>query len=649
MKESKKIADLIKKQASSLTKKEANKKNLILGGVALAFLFFVLIFTFSYFLKTETVPAKGGTYTEGLIGVPRFINPLYGQNSEIDRDLTQISFAGLMKYDSENNLVPYLAEKVETDNKRVFNVVLRDDIFWSDGNEITADDIIFTVEKIQNRAVQSTLRIGWEGIRAEKISEREVNFHLENPSPLFWEKLTLKPIPKHIWEDITVNDFQFSRNNLYPVSSGPYKVESVKEVLGEIEAVSFVENPYYFETPPYIEKINFLFFKSEEELLRNINILDGFALPSIKTEINSSLIEYSYQLPRYFALFFNLEKFDKDLRIALRKATDKESLLSSLDRVKGVSSPIIPEFYGFNNPEISYDYDKEVAISVLENKGFIKNNSYFEKIVEEKRFFEFNERLEEDSQGEQVRELQRCLIDLEILEETEITGYFDSETKEAVNQFQENYREEILDPHGFSNPTGIVGPSTQTKLNQLCGGETPEIREVFSIEIKTINHPALIETVEIIKSQWAEIGVLVELEIVEIHQIEKEILEEKNFEIFLFGISMESIPDPFRWWHSSQVNIPGLNFTNYKNSYADELLEKAATSTNKEERVNSLESFQNIILEDKPATFLYSPNYIYMVSRKVKGVSEGKLINSSQRFKNINNWYINTQKIWKKN
>ncbi len=647
MKESKRIIDSIKKTGSFL--KKTKKRNIIIGGLVFLFILLLGISVFMYLTKTETVPRKGGIYTEGIIGTPRFINPIYSQNSETDRDLTEIVFSGIMRYDEDNNLVPYLAKNIETENKRTFRVVLRDDIFWSDGEKITSDDIVFTIELMQNRAVQSPLRIGWEGIRVEKISEREMNFFLESPSPLFWEKLTFKPIPKHIWENVSINDLQFSNNNLYPIGSGPYKVDFVEDASGKIEFISLIENPYYFEKGPYIENINFLFFETEQDLLKNSNLLDGFALPSIKTKINSSLNRYSYQLPRYFAIFFNLEKFDQEIRTALRYGTNKESLLLSLERVNPISSPIIPEFYGFNHPEISYEHNPEKAISILEEKGFIKTDSYFEEIIREESSFEFNQRLEEDSQGDQVRELERCLINLEILNGREITGYFDSELKEAVNQFQELFREEILDPHRFSNPTGIVATSTQKKLNELCGGKIPEERQILSIEIKTINHPTLLETVEIIKSQWGKIGIMVTLNTLEIHEIEKDILEDKNFDTFLFGISMESIPDPFRWWHSAQVNVPGLNFTNYKNSYADDFLEKAVTSADKEERINSLENFQNIVLEEKPAIFLYSPDYLYIVSRKVKGVSGGKIINSSQRLNNITNWYINTKKIWRNN
>ncbi len=636
------------KRGFKLFLENSDRKKLTFGVLLILAVLIVISSFFIYIRNTEIVPAEGGSYTEGILGAPRFLNPIYSQKSEVDKDLTEILFAGIMTYDEDNELQPELADSVETDDYRTFEVSLREDIYWSDGEKITTDDVIFTIEKIQNRSIQSPLRISWEGVRVERESERDMEIILENPSPLFIEKLTVKPIPKHIWEDVDADDFQFSDYNLDPIVSGPYKVESVEEE-DRVESISLTRNPHYF-SDSYIDELNFLFFRSEEALISNKSDLDGFALPSIKNEVNTSFKSYSYRLPRYFGLFFNLNDYNKNERLALRKALDKQSIVDSLTNVDRISSPIIPEFYGFSEPGTKYENDTEKALELFEDEGYNLEDGRLETITQEESEFEFTERLTEDDQGEEVRRLQECLIDLtdeyDIFPNGEVTGYFDESTTEAVNRFQETFREDILDPHGFNDPTGMVAGSTQNKLNEFCGGTIPEEREQFTVEITTINHPLLSRVIEKLEDQWSQLGIEVKAREVDHQTIQSEIIEEKNFDSFLFGISMESIPDPFRWWHSSQTESPGLNFTGFENEEADDYLSTAVTSTDEEERIAALESFQEKVLEEKPAIFLYSPHYIYKVSGEVNGLTEGKLINSSQRFKNINNWYINTQRKW---
>src|SRR3989344_4707826 len=64
-------------------------------------------------INTGTMPARGGKYIEGMVGSPRFINPIYAQGSDVDRSLVELIFSGLMKYDGEGKIVPDLVETLE--------------------------------------------------------------------------------------------------------------------------------------------------------------------------------------------------------------------------------------------------------------------------------------------------------------------------------------------------------------------------------------------------------------------------------------------------------------------------------------------------------------------------------------------------------
>ncbi len=106
-------------------------------------------------------------------------------------------------------------------------------------------------------------------------------------------------------------------------------------------------------------------------------------------------------------------------------------------------------------------------------------------------------------------------------------------------------------------------------------------------------------------------------------------------------------PDPFSFWHSSQKKDPGLNLALYDNKNADKLLEEARQTLAADIRAQKYVLFQNLILEDMPAIFLYSPAYLYPVHKNIKGVKEGKIADPSWRFADIEEWYIETKRVWK--
>jgi len=117
--------------------------------------------------------------------------------------------------------------------------------------------------------------------------------------------------------------------------------------------------------------------------------------------------------------------------------------------------------------------------------------------------------------------------------------------------------------------------------------------------------------------------------------------------MLLLGQGLEMIIDPFPFWHSSQVKDPGLNLSLYENKDADKLLERARQTLNTEERKVALEEFQSILVSQAPAVFLYSPDYLYLVSDKIKGLTAEVVTDPSKRFSQIEKWYIKTKRTWR--
>jgi len=157
----------------------------------------------------------------------------------------------------------------------------------------------------------------------------------------------------------------------------------------------------------------------------------------------------------------------------------------------------------------------------------------------------------------------------------------------------------------------------------------------------------LIQVATILKKQWEQLGVEVEIKTFDINTLEREVLRERNFEALLFGEVLGSIIDPFPFWHSSQKGELGLNLANYENKSGDKLLEDNRQSLDEKERKETLEQFQDLLIEDSPVVFLYNPDYIYFTSSEIKGINGNIIIDPSKRFTNIDEWYIKTKRVWR--
>jgi len=164
-----------------------SKKERILFSVFLflAITSFSFLLTALYLNNTKAEPTVGGYYSEAIIGSPRFINPIYAQVNDVDRDLVEIIFSGLMTYDSDGKLIPQLAKEYSVlEDGKVYQFVLKDNLFWHDKKSLTIDDIIFTIKTIQNPDFKSPLRISWSGIEIERVSDNTIRFVLQKQSSI---------------------------------------------------------------------------------------------------------------------------------------------------------------------------------------------------------------------------------------------------------------------------------------------------------------------------------------------------------------------------------------------------------------------------------------------------------------------------------
>ncbi|OIO49365.1 MAG: hypothetical protein AUJ39_01165 [Parcubacteria group bacterium CG1_02_42_13] len=313
----------------SLYNSWSRNERLIFWGALMVFIITLVIRTSFYIQDNMTLaPKRGGEFREGIVGQPIFINPAV-PGSEADRDLSRLVFSS----------VTDVAEsiKLAKEDKLIYSVRIKENIRWQDGERLTSDDIIFTIQTIQDPGARSPLLASFQGVMAERVSELEVKFILQSPYAFFEEDhlKNLLIIPKHIFADTPVENLKFSVYGLKPVGSGPYKVASYKsDEKGVINIMNLEENSGYFGDKPYIPKLTFKFYRNTSELLNAYNSgqIDGFGLSTAESLVEVGLRHNVYYLPssRYYAVFINQSAGNEKLKdLKVRKAMD-----SAVDRTK---------------------------------------------------------------------------------------------------------------------------------------------------------------------------------------------------------------------------------------------------------------------------------------------------------------------------
>jgi peptide/nickel transport system substrate-binding protein len=590
-----------------------------------------------YINNTIVVPANYGHIKEGLVGQPQLINPLYSSISDIDKDLVELVFSGLMKYNGQGEIIPDLiSDYTIEDNGKNIVFTIKENVLWHDNTPLTIDDVIFTIDLVKETEYSSPLRINWLGVEIEKTSEYSALLTLKQKYTGFEESLVnLKIMPKHIWEG---KNFQAMTSNVqlnvfHPIGSGLYKIEKVNQNGDQtIKSIVLQRNGNYYDNPPYINRIEFVFFNNEDELKRNLE-KGKIDLASIANYEGANIIE----MPSYYNLFLNNQKKpldNKEIRQALTMLTTRE-----------LESPFLSSFYNLPEPQKTFSFNEEEGIKLLEKNGYIIKDGIRTKTIERSSGFQFTKNMQVGSNNAEVRKLQECLSEYQdIYPSGTISGYFGQETKEAVILFQEKYKEDILIPNNLTKGNGIVRASTIKKLNEVCfvvPGE--EIK--MSFVLKTTDHPDLVKIANNIKEQWEKYGIKIEIKIYNPNDIKK-IISNRDFDILLFGVQLGGILEPTPFYHSSQRVDPGLNLSLYQSTKADELIEEIRTLEG-EKRLSALSELEALIIEDAPVIPLYALNYHYIVNEKIKGFAIEKIVEPSKRFVEINKWYIKEKRIWK--
>jgi peptide/nickel transport system substrate-binding protein len=332
-----------------------------------------------------SVPASGGSLSEGIIGTPRFINPVLAI-SDTDRDLTTLIYSGLMRIDENGNLVKDLAESYKiSEDGTIYTFTLRKDVYFHNGSRITSADIDFTIGEILDPKIKSPKRSSWDQVKVEVVDDRVIRFVLKQPYTPFIQNTTVGILPKDIWKNVDADSFLFSNLNIKPIGSGPYKVDTIKNNSAGTPS-QYTLSPFkkYILGEPYISNLILKFYNNETEMLKAYENKDIESMNSISPEkikniaIKNGIIKTS-TLPRVFGIFLNQNISpifaNKEVRLALDKSLDKKKIVNEVLYGFGevINGPL-PKDKG-NDEEQTQENRLIEARKILEEGGW-KLNSF---------------------------------------------------------------------------------------------------------------------------------------------------------------------------------------------------------------------------------------------------------------------------------
>jgi len=520
-----------------------------------------------YVAATKAVPEQGGEYIEGLVSQPRYINPILSQTSEADASISELVYSGLFSYDAEGKLEKRLLDDYAiSEDGKLYTLTLKQGIKWHDGEELTTEDVLYTIRAIQNPAYKSPLRANWLSVEAGTVDRYTLTLSLKKSYTGFLESLTVGILPKHIWESITPENFLLADYNLTPIGSGPYQfADSDKDSNGNMLSYKLKAFGDYFAGAPYISTILFHFYPDERTLLDAYNRKEILGINSVlpanlpELEARKSTRVYEIAIPRIFAVFFNVTK-----NAALAHDEVRQALALSADR-----DAIIRE--------------------VLSGKG------------------------------------QPA--------ETALLPFMDGYASDlAFTRFDQDRANALLDQNNWTRGEDGIRSKQGT---------------VLEFELLVPDWPELSQTAEILRTQWEKVGAKVTVSVLNAADLQQNAVRPREYQALLFGEAAMIASDPYSFWHSSQKRDPGLNLALFDNKDVDAALLSLREELNQEKRREYYRIFQEVLTQENPAVFLYSPTYLYVINSMVN-VAEVRYVNSpAQRLSTIKDWYIKTKRVRK--
>jgi peptide/nickel transport system substrate-binding protein len=334
-------------------------------------------------------------YVEGAMGAPVSVTPLTAR-TQVDRDLVALVYAGLVRNGPSGTIVPDLAERWSVDKTgATWTVDLRADARWHDGQPVTADDVVFTIETLQDPDYVGPAATSWSEVTVAAVSPTRVTFTLQTPLGGFLQALTQPIAPAHILAEVPIDLLPEHPFGQQPIGSGPFALVELTTTSASLVPAAILPDlggepvpsdapsastdslatPPATERPsrplPYLAGIDFRYFTDPEALAAAFRAGDLDAVSGVSRQLAAELATTEgaralrYPGATLTAVLLNLRPSHPEfaaaaVRTGLLAAVDRARLIDEAYAGSAVSAPgpippSSPLFDPKADPVVAYD------------------------------------------------------------------------------------------------------------------------------------------------------------------------------------------------------------------------------------------------------------------------------------------------------
>ncbi len=338
-------------------------------------------------ITPEVVPSSGGVYSEALIGSSNRLNPVLDYANPADQDVSRLIFSSLLRFDDRGLPINDLVESMGiSQNGQNYNISLRENALWHDGQPVTSEDVIFTVELLRSEdlPVPEDIRSLWETVEAEALDEHTLQFRLPEPFAPFLDYLTFGILPQHLLGDLSPEEIIDAQYNLQPIGSGPFKFDQFLVDGDQITGVALSAFEDYYADPAFIEQFTFKYYPDPQAALTAYQDGEVLGISRVTNDILPGALQepdlnmHSGQVPLLSIIFLNLDNpqvpffQDVEIRRALLMGLDRQRMIAQLNDGQATLAhgPIFPGSWAYYDGIEKIEYDPETAIQILRTAGY---------------------------------------------------------------------------------------------------------------------------------------------------------------------------------------------------------------------------------------------------------------------------------------
>ncbi|MFF4272269.1 ABC transporter substrate-binding protein [Streptomyces sp. NPDC001536] len=266
----------------------------------------------------------------GVSSEPDTLSPLLGYGKDGNSKI----FDGLLARDTDLKLRPALAKALPEigDDGRTYTYTLREGVEFSDGEPLTAADVVFTYETILDAKTNNTARSELNAVKEVRADgDDRVVFTLKYPYAPFAARTVLPIVPEHIAGEQDPNTGAF---NTEPVGTGPYVLADWRKG----EKLTFKANPRYWGGVPKVKTLTMAIVEDDDVRATRLRSgdLDGAVLPpDLAAAFKDDADKKTYEAKSYDFRTVTLPTAgevtgDRAIRQALDAAVDRETMVDKI-------------------------------------------------------------------------------------------------------------------------------------------------------------------------------------------------------------------------------------------------------------------------------------------------------------------------------